>query len=76
MYEAAAVCVLIQSDSHQSGLHSSQITNCFFPSAESSVVAVEGSGAEQSQQILQRQPLFGSVGACHQPAGPMRLLGL
>lgn len=37
---------------------------------------MEGPGAEQSEQILQRQPLFGSVGACDQPARPMKLPGI
>lgn len=58
-------------------IHKSADGNCFVPSsAEPSVVTVEGPCTEQSEQILQRLSLFGSVGACSQPARPMNLVGI
>lgn len=44
--------------------------------AESAVIPVEGPCTEQVEQILQRLPVFGSVGACYQPSWPMKLLGI
>lgn len=62
---------------HTLHIHKSADGNCFVPSpAESSVITVEGPCTEQSEQILQRQSLFGSMGACYQPARPMKLLGI
>lgn len=40
---------------------------------ESTFYVVEGSCFEQSEPVLQRKPLHGSVGADHQPARTMNL---
>ncbi len=74
-----SLAVVVQSETFQSvcTFYKSADGNCSVPSsAEPSVVAVEGSCAEQSEQILQRQSLSGSVGACYQPARPMKPPGI
>lgn len=40
---------------------------------ESTFYVMEGSCFEQSEPVLQRKPLHGSVGADHQPARTMNL---
>lgn len=49
----------------------SQIVSSLFP--EPSLHVVEGPRAEQSEPILQREPLHGPVGAHHQPARTMNV---
>lgn len=45
---------------------------CSLPPAEPAVGPVEGPRPEQGEQILQRQPLFGSVGSGRQPPRPVK----
>lgn len=40
---------------------------------EPTFYVVEGSRFEQSEPVLQREPLHGSVGSDHQPARTMKL---
>lgn len=47
--------------------------NCICLISEPTLHVMEGPGSEQTEWILQREPLHGSVGSHHQPAWAMKL---
>lgn len=57
-----------QCDNHVNGYKCIPITDYLFINvSESTVDIVEGPRSEQSEPILQREPLYGPVGTHHQP---------